>query len=102
MARMPQGGGGACFATLPLVTEIHLIPLLFEPWVDGSRLAMAHWTRLALAGMISATAGNALANDKKPPVAAGDLIIGALARPSDGGRWMLRQVEGRYIAGCSG
>jgi hypothetical protein len=58
--------------------------------------------RLALAGVASAMAGNALAGDQSPLVAAGDLIIGTLARPSDGGRWMLRQINGRLMIDCNG
>jgi hypothetical protein len=62
---------------------------------------MGRWILLALVGVISAMAGNARAREQLRPVSTGDLIIGALARPSEAGRWILRQTDDRYIIACN-
>jgi hypothetical protein len=62
---------------------------------------MARWIRPALVGAIWAMAGNAWASEQSPPVAAGDLVIGALERPLEGGRWMLRRIDDRYMVACN-
>ena len=62
---------------------------------------MARWIGSAVAGVISAMAANAWALDRSPPVFTGDIIIGALARPSEAGRWLLRQTVDRYMVACN-
>jgi len=63
---------------------------------------MAPWIGLALVGVASAMADNAWAGERPLPASTGDLVIGALARPSEAGRWVFRQTSDGYMVAWSG
>jgi hypothetical protein len=61
----------------------------------------AYLKRLAFVALVFAAIQPASAGEAQlPPMP--DLVIGALARAADGGRWVVAGGDGRYTVACSG
>lgn len=61
----------------------------------------AYLRGLAFAALVFAATRPACAGEAQPPPMP-DLVIGALSRTADGGRWVVAGGDGRYAIACSG